>query len=1073
MDSSFSSSVKYEFINAERGISSKKIVISNKFHELKDILRGNPLAPFPWLQYFGKKAIESYNDILKGKLMIKTNDVSTSDANVYTERIPFAKRKKHFVDDQFLVEQNYYYTLNPAFSRNEIRSEDILSVIKFTNGYTRVCSESAALGLIWDTLHSLYHTKGSMQEMVDEAIHPSHTAIKNELQTNLALAILHIHTAKLGQHGGEISSDTIAYLEGKVCKLVDLLQADFKPIYTEIEDKLIHRGVWTWKNKAKAMAMVQMSLNFLVTGVWILPRLLVYLQGQNIRFVSAQTISDFILFVNSQRSDEPDIKWFNSMILIMQGLQHNPSSNENLHCLFLNLPYLLSFLTSSFSGRIKNLLGRNGFRMLAGLLTTNQCLHLYHRRNYNILNSVDAHNRDSQLLNYISRGLWVQHNNPINMNALTLQRVSDVGRDLCFNKRGALPSQSACEVITRFGFPYVSTHITELKITLLDFSYILHTRKRSWPKALNELRDYIVLARREMQEAEAVMVSDALNDEILATGRPLQRMTENIIANTYSYVNSFFSNTPSTDNTLKSSDINQEDIIDLFIEIKDLWQYLHMDIFTETNTGRCVVINLKNSTDASRLMQPCLLASIKLAIHHTNIMDSVSELKNPDTIREILSDNAEKICYYFSFPETNQWVRHSDRPEILDDFEGFDQLSQLSRHEMDLLLTKYKDLRLPGLQAGETTFSKIVPALLRIKDSSGHDESRRLEISPSFQYSKQASIAYSIAILNLMMDNTWAQQNTESILSTLEEELIILEQRPSRFLAKAFASNSNAPPILVETALQYIAKKSPLNVESVYNRLQKWFKQWHKNPGIMVFNRFIHNLDRIPEHWGRDATKNLMMACCMYSPYPDMQILSHWIRNQVSDNTGMIKRCYDINPDILTVAILHDISLMTALGVADLTDLSIAEERVRLTMLLARDTLGVSREVMEKTLFFIADFFKVYKKDRIAINMDTSIMINQLNLHANSQDQLVRKGAEGVKIKILEAVRQGRSHSISENVERGLLNAMKKTGDVFEKIFKHSSSSSNMNRYTYWRLRRIMVEWKRWMLGEKDLIPRV
>lgn len=1055
--------IKNEFIRVENGTLYNKIKISDRFNELKGVLMGDALAPFIWLENFAGKKINEIDrsPVIKAILKKKCIDVPVSEADIFTEEFPFAKRKKFFINEQYVVEQNYYYSSNLYMHGwNNTEDDNKMNDIEFYRGYSHVCTKCASLGIIWDILFSLQNDKGSMQEML-EGVLPRGLSNTSELQTKLALAIIHIHTAKIE----EDSHDKQHYLEKRVEKLVLLLKENFDLIYKELEKKITHKSVWMWENKVEMIAMVQLGLNFMVTGTWILPKLLNYLNDQRVTFISPLTITEFILFVNSNRPPlDAETQWLTSMNLILRNLSNSPSTlSVEFQTLILNLPYLLLFITSSFAVRIRQVLGRDGFRMLAGLVTTSHCFHLYHHSfNATITGpqTTAGEQPSTHLSDYIFKGLWIEHNSTFDMDSLAMNRVGAVSQALCTRQGSHSIIQShrgACEVISRFGFPYLSTHITELKTEMipLDFSYILCIQKRSWEEALNELRDYTKLEHRSLRDSESLSRSKGKIEESL---RPIQNIAKDFISSTFTYIDSILSDTASP---LQSTDINEDDTIRLFIGIKDIWQYLHLDIFTEAVDGRCIVINFKNTTDACRAMEPVLIATAQIAMQNAGITKYIECFKNPEIIKKIdlFNERSGTICCYFSVPESTTWIRNMDTLGILNDFEGFEQLPSLSSYEMDLLLKGYQ--KLSYLEHGETFFSKIVHAFLEIKgEAFDVSDISRITSEILFHDDKQVSVVYSLAILNLMLENTRIRKQTEKILTTLDRTVENMNQRPSYFFAKAFASNSNASPILVKTALGYIAKNSPLNVVRARNSLQRRFSEWHKRPLKISFHSFIQD----PSNFTRDmggTKENALAACCMHSLYPDMRILSHWVQSGGSKGIHM-KDYYDINPDILTVAMLREISLMTALGVSEQKqDQKKVKERIDKTMQLARYTLLVTREVMENSLLFIADYFKVYKHEgeRVA-GVNPTILFNYVDQQASADDELVRRAVEGMRIKIKESILKGTIQDLSTLAEKNLLDAMKIAGGMFEYTFKtFPSPSTGINDHL--SPIRLLLKWKK------------
>ncbi len=102
-----------------------------------------------------------------------------------------------------------------------------------------------------------------------------------------------------------------------------------------------------------------------------------------------------------------------------------------------------------------------------------------------------------------------------------------------------------------------------------------------------------------------------------------------------------------------------------------------------------------------------------------------------------------------------------------------------------------------------------------------------------------------------------------------------------------------------------------------------------------------------------------------------------------------MKKYYTVNPDILTASLIHDISLLTVLKVMGIDTASV-QNRLRQTMVFARDELMVSTEQMLTLMLFIADYFALYggKGDYDAVKRDdVDIAVRHLQALLDSEER--------------------------------------------------------------------------------------
>ena len=116
-----------------------------------------------------------------------------------------------------------------------------------------------------------------------------------------------------------------------------------------------------------------------------------------------------------------------------------------------------------------------------------------------------------------------------------------------------------------------------------------------------------------------------------------------------------------------------------------------------------------------------------------------------------------------------------------------------------------------------------------------------------------------------------------------------------------------------------------------------------------------------------------------------------------------MKSYYKTNPNILYSALIHDLSLMTALDViGSKQNAELVVRRLKKTLHFAKKHLQVTKLEMQRTIIFISDYFLLYHCDSIP---DPEIPLTPLQDHLKSlytyhKDELTKKAAAGMLEKL-------------------------------------------------------------------------
>lgn len=1017
--------MKAEFINADQH-SSPTLTISDRFIELKEIICGNAQAPFPWLQHFGDSAVRLLSSRSSSMLMKKSAYASHDEKREYIQKMPFAKSLDQLNDQSFMIQQNYYYGGDCETLDIPKLKDIIANDINFNRGYYETCTECAAMGIIWDSLRLQPNdgSSSSMQSELEKILTMDGKGdSKHTLQQGLALAIMKVHSAK------KFNGDRMS-LQESVDDLAALIRDDFQSVYQKITERFEHdleegapvSNVWRWRNPEMAKKMVQITVHFLKTGAWILPKLL--LQTPQIVSIAPERITELIFLINSYVLESQEAQWFNAITLFSTGCMQR----ENQVLLF-DLPYILLFVTCTMANSIQRLLGRNTFRVLAGLVSTN---HFYHCL---FLAPFSRDNTFSSGLEYILKLKGSTASEPNRALDLVAHRhVRMVASHLCSS---VTFSKEACEIITDFSFPFLCNQ------TLASNSYYVypHSHSKTWTLALRELEMYTKLQHSAQLEEERALVSQRMDHRILSASRlDMHTIASAVVSETYGFVQDLFKEQTSAE--CKRGQIIPEHATTLFIGIQDLWKYVFLDIFSQTQTlqGRCIVLDFQNVSQAIREMQPCLLMSAKIAIQHAKLLENERMgFKNRDLIRMIWEKDGGTITLtqHFVLPDIKNWEMHTQDllAHFVGSFKGFDALPRLSDYEIRILLKKYREFELPVVEdyvlQESNLLLKIVPLFLRLKNS----RAPAMIIPSGIQCPENQTLvhtAYYIGFLNLLL----GQMESAEILSMVEIHGVI---KPSAFLAEQFVSNVSTAPILVETALHFIKRTAPMRIDQTHENLQLLLKEYSEQERDIPFKNFIEQLQfistnegkrllRLRAHPGNQTKEAIVLhACCMRSYYPNMRILFN--ADQIART---LTRYYAINPDILTAAMIHSVSLTAALclcGGENLSrDLNTMQKRMNALMTIAKETLKVTRDAMEKTLFFIADYFAVYAQSSTAEFHDESLKTWLETLWQGEKDELVKAAATGMMLKLREPWN-------TRLADKCLLDALKEMGGWFEGCF--------------------------------------
>jgi hypothetical protein len=334
--------------------------------------------------------------------------------------------------------------------------------------------------------------------------------------------------------------------------------------------------------------------------------------------------------------------------------------------------------------------------------------------------------------------------------------------------------------------------------------------------------------------------------------------------------------------------------------------------------------------------------------------------------------------------------------EFISNFQGFDQLTQLSDDEMEDARNKYIAFQFPDIREWGphlTTMSHLASALLIIKQSG---DRIKVDNVPVLKDKGIMQIVYAIAILNLMDPSS--STLTENILKEMDKN-VSLEYAPAAYFAKNYASDSKTPFLLVETTLKYCTWDQRMP-QSTFAVIAKYgFHEYFNNSDL--FSAW-HNLGKKRKGplFCMEKAKVLLNTCCMLPSFPNIQILNHWIREKRKGDTRM-QIYYKTNPNILYSALIHDLSLMTALDVIDSkANAEIVARRLKKTLQYAKKHLLVTKSEMQQTIILVLDYFLLYHCDTIPDPMSDGIQPHLedhlINLHSFHNDELTKIAAVGM-----------------------------------------------------------------------------
>lgn len=977
---------KIELVKNEFLTEVPTLQFTAEYRALKNILFGDSRAPYPWLQHFCNSAFNTFTKNNRGVLEKTCDQISRTEADAYFKSVPFAKRVDLRITDEFVFQQNHYFTLLSADQRP---SRDCL---QFATGYSDTCSHCAPLAIIWDALFSNAVIRGgTMQEKLHNVSSNSDTILAK--QTELALSITHVF------------KDSGFDKEEAVDELVRILHGDFPPLFHTIVSRLTPAPVHEWQNRETLSTLISTTLRFCVTGAWALPKLLNFIRqdsgGGTDRLLFAwDTLQDIALLLTSTYSNYDEVtRWLSAQAGLIKNMHYvwDPHSAE---IIVFNVPFLLVFLLCYSAEEIIRLWGRRKFLLLAGLISTNQIFFQLLPAGESLFasttSSVGSHG--SGWMDHIIRnptGLWINLTQPQrNLSQARRRRVNE----LCLG--GSF--EGACRSITSFVFPYLSNRLNSMSLFISTRQWDVERATREFSMFATQEEIFSQAQRRRLQDAQMDRSLFPVSEELSVS---------RVISRALGY---------DRDQEEDLVDIKHEDAMRVFMVIRGLWAHIFIKIFSRNILveGGCIVMDYAQNVRVNEFMEPCLLEGARFALQ--GMTDEVfARSVNQKIWRNIFTGENRAVCKYLSLPDAKEWAAPEEAYEseqgagenavkkFFLKFEGFGptMMASLSEFELNPLVEKYAVFEFPGVETWgpHLAFKNCLgTALLHLKARPTTIGIDTIATNKVMEVEQVMHTVYSLAILHLMAPRP---------VCTLSESLLMRDEGFAFYLAKHYVAKPENPVRLVETALAYLAKHHPMRVEE---RGKVLFQLMGDVESIEAFfagklanGGFVADFEFVSAHndWGkqmrnmRDIRKTkaeaLLRACCVMPSYPDMQILAthNWKQLPVS----ILVKYYTLNHDILAAAMIHKLSLITALCVEGENKLNIENmwKGIEEMLQYARVTFMVSEKKMLLVFLFIMDYFVLYHaEDYDGIQRTSSEQMKHLNdTLQNHQDRIMRKVA--------------------------------------------------------------------------------
>jgi uncharacterized small protein (DUF1192 family) len=1060
--STISEGLRQEFLDREDN-KSQRVSISQKFQALKIALgcvAGDRRAPFPWLSKFGEQAMHLYLTIIpnaRSDVLSPTANLQPTSIESFCKMMPFSKISNEIPPSLKtpLIENNYYFHANPKFSREDLNL--CLLFTGFAEGYLATCRECAAVGVLWGALYE-DEANESMEDKIMRLLVQDGKVLKaNELQARLALALTRIYRAK-----ALAKPFDRGMLVQEIDRLIGLLRDEFPSLYATLCRRHAPRdsGVWQWFSPPLHLAMLHMQIHFLLGSGWIIckvvPALILSTPDSTPEAVM-DGLSDAILLLNMHSLSHAENTQMGMQILqtlvyalqafamalknveytpfahLAQGPGNNDLALAKLFCLpFVALTPFLQWKTTALGAKSKLLrIGKGGLTILAGMIssvdfyTGLRTPGLYRRF---LLEGTRALYTavTNPKLHQDKTGLWIQE-----VHRQTRKDASLLTMTASTHRRCQGDTREACKTVVQF------TRFFNVNRMLQDSS-----SKKSHANAKYELELFHDLLNEQIEVRNAIDKENEFEKRRANGGEWSQQegATQNsgvysglrsvvnggvaVVSNNMKHFDPYFYKSSGGDRTKTAlQSATRADVLAVFRSIEGLWDYLFLD---QPQNSPCVLLEYREDAETMRRMIPSLLQTVEISVADSGVLKNETERKSlPPIISQILYDrvNEGTLCKFFTFPDEGLWRSHEEvyhtpaeihslRQNFTDGFQGFEQLPHLtSEDELKTLLQRYRDFQLPDkwgphltVEAHSSSLPLLLTLLLQKKTVDGPFHGH---VNPTLD--KQGTEkAYALGMLN-MLNGVGASQSTLLAVDKALAKKGSSHLGPAAFFATHYAARHSAPAALTVQALKYLGAAYPMPVNAVRKKLTALGANLSKGTTLPL-----------PAPWGLEMrgepslllkSKSLapLHACALLPLHPTPLLLQRWLRAPDPAARSTMKKYYAVNPDILTASVIHDLSLLTALKMTmeihERAEQTLkVQNRLRQTMVFAREELMVSTKQMLSLMLFISDYFALYNGDGecdAAQQDDVDIAVHHLQALLDSEERRDEKFVAQGMLKIM------------------------------------------------------------------------
>jgi hypothetical protein len=1038
--------LRQEFLEREDK-KSQRISIGQNFQQLKMTIgyAGDHRAPFAWLSKFGEQAMNTYLNIPNARsdaLSPAHKLPSAISIERFCNLMPFAKILNEISQQTPLIENNYYFHPNPKFSREDLNL--CLLYTGFSEGYIETCRECAAVGVLWGALYEDAGNESMEQKMTQLLVRDGKGAKVNELQARLALALTRIYRAK-----ALAKPFDRGMLVQEIDGLIGLLHDEFPSLYATLCRRHAPResGVWQWFSPPMHLAMLHMQIHFLLGSGWMICKVvpaLIHSTPDSTPAAVMDGVSDAILLLNMHSLSQTEnaqigmrilqaiVYTLQAFAMALKNVEYTPFAHlaqghdddlvmAKLFCLpFVVLTPFLQWETTALGAKSKLLqYGKNGLITLAGVIssvdfyTGLRAPGMYRRfLTEGTHTFADLYNAlTNPNLRRDMTGLWIQNlRNQSRKDASFLTMVTSSHKGCQDNTL-----KEACKTVVHF------TRFFNVNRMLQDSN-----SKKSHSNAKNELELFYDLLNERIEDRNAIdkekefekrRANDgAWAEEDGATRKSalysgLRSMVNGgvaVVSNNMKHFDPYFYKSSGGDRAKTAlQSATRADVLAVFRSIKGLWDYLFLD---QQQNSTCVLVEYRKDAETMRRMIPSLLQTVDISVADSGVLKNETERKSlPPIILQILYKkvNESTLCKFFTFPDEELWRSHEEvyhtptqihslQQNFTDGFQGFDQLPHLaSEDELKTLLQRYRDFRLPDkwgphLAAEAPSRASSLPLLLTLLlQKKAVDGARpfRGNINPSLD--KQGTEkAYALGMLNMLI-GVGASQSTLLAVDMGLAEKGASHLGPAAFFATHYASRHSAPAALTVEALKYLGVAYPMPVSAVSTKLADLGADLSKGITLPLPALWGLGMRGEPSLLLKSKALAPLYACALLPLHPTPLLLQRWLQAADPAARRKMKKYHAVNPDILTASVIHDISLLTALKLMGI-DTANVPNRLRQTMVFARDELMVSTEQMLTLMLFIADYFALYgdKGDYDAVKRDdVDIAVHHLQALLDSEER--------------------------------------------------------------------------------------